>query len=143
MFSTTHIHPVIVHFPIALIIVGFLADVVSLFFKEEKCLSKAGFWLMILGTLAAVAAWGSGHLFTSELDQGEIARTFYRHKTGALITMIIMLLGTTLRVYLVSRKKEETSLRWIVFLLYFLGFLGVTFTGFMGGTMVYSFMLGS
>ena len=38
----------IVHFPIALIIVGFFAEVVSLFFKSEKCLSKTGFYLMIL-----------------------------------------------------------------------------------------------
>ena len=31
MFDTSHLHPMIVHFPIALITVGFIADVVFLF----------------------------------------------------------------------------------------------------------------
>jgi len=71
MFSTDHLHPMIVHFPIALITVGFIAEVVSLFFKSEKCLSKTGFYLMILGSLAAIAGWASGQLFTEAPTQGE------------------------------------------------------------------------
>jgi uncharacterized membrane protein len=131
----------IVHFPIALITVGFLADVVFLFFKDEKCLSKTGFYLMVLGALAAVAAWSTGHLFTSEPDEGEIVKTFLRHETGALITMIIMVIGALIRIYLVIKKAEDTNLKWLVFVLYLLGFGAVTFTGFMGGSMVYNFML--
>ena len=85
MFDTSHLHPLLVHFPIALIIVGFFADVVFLFFKSEKCLSKTGFYLMVLGALAAIAAWTTGQLFTDEPSQGEIAKVFERHETGALI----------------------------------------------------------
>jgi uncharacterized membrane protein len=141
MFSTDDIHPMIVHFPIALIIVGFLAEVVSLFFKSEKCLSKTGFYLMILGTLAAIVAWSTGQLFASEPTQGEVVKVFNKHETGALITMIIMIIGSTFRIWLVVKKKEETQLKWIAFGLYFLGFAAVSFTGFMGGTMVYNFMM--
>jgi len=142
MFTTSHLHPMIVHFPIALITVGFFADVVFLFFKDEKCLSKTGFYLMVLGALAAVAAWSTGQLFTSSLDEGEIVKTFENHKLGALITMIIMLIGAIIRIYLVVKKKEDTNIKWLVFALYFLGFGAVTFTGLMGGSMVYNFMLG-
>jgi uncharacterized membrane protein len=142
MFNTDHLHPMIVHFPIALIIVGFIAEVVSLFFKSEKCLSKTGFYLMILGTLGAIAAWSSGQLFTEEPTQGEILRVFQKHETGALITMIFMIFGSSFRIWLVVQKKEETPLRWIAFGFYFLAFAAVTFTGFMGGTMVYDFMIG-
>lgn len=131
----------IVHFPIALITAGFLADVVFLFFKNEKCLSKTGFYLMVIGALAAVAAWSTGQLFTSEPIDGEIVKVFERHETGALVTMIIMLIGAVIRVYLVVKKKEETQLKWLVFALYLLGFVAVTYTGFMGGTMVYDFMM--
>jgi uncharacterized membrane protein len=141
MFDTSHLHPMIVHFPIALITVGFLADVVFLFFRNEKCLSKTGFYLMVLGTLAAVAAWATGQLFTNEPSQGEIVKVFERHETGALITMILMIIGAALRIYLVAGKKEETNLKWVVFGFYLLAFLAVTFTGFMGGTMVYNYML--
>jgi uncharacterized membrane protein len=141
MLETSHLHPLIVHFPIALIITGFFADVIYLFFKDEKCLSRTGYYLMVIGAVAAVAAWSTGQLFTSEPTEGEIVKTFVRHETGALITMILMVMGATLRVYLVIKKKEETSLKWVVFAIYFLGFAAVAFTGFMGGSMVYTFML--
>jgi uncharacterized membrane protein len=141
MFNTAHLHPMIVHFPVALITIGFIAEVVSLFFKNEKCLSKTGFYLMVLGTLAAIAAWSTGQLFTNEPSQGEIVSVFEKHETGALITMILMIIGSTFRIWLVVQKKEETQLKWIAFGLYLLGFVAVTFTGFMGGTMVYNFML--
>lgn len=142
MFNPDHFHPIIVHFPVALIIVGFLADVLSLFFKEEKCLSKTGFYLMVLGALAAIAAWTSGQLFTDEPTQGEIVKVFERHENGALITMILMILGASLRIWLVIKKREETQLKWVVFVLFFLAFAAVTYTGFNGGRMVYDFMLG-
>src|SRR5665647_1066 len=103
MFNTDHLHPMIVHFPIALITVGFISEVVSLFFKNEKCLSKTGFYLMILGTLAAIAAWSSGQLFTEEPTQGEILKVFTKHETGALITMILMIIGTVFRIWLVVK----------------------------------------
>jgi uncharacterized membrane protein len=142
MFNPDHFHPILVHFPVALIIVGFLADVLSLFFKEEKCLSKTGFYLMVLGALGAIAAWTSGQLFTDEPTQGEIVKVFERHENGALITMILMILGASLRIWLVIKKREETQLKWVVFVLFFLAFAAVTYTGFNGGRMVYDFMLG-
>jgi uncharacterized membrane protein len=141
MLNTSDFHPMIVHFPIALILTGFLADVVFLFFKSEKCLSKAGFYLMVLGALAAIAAWTTGQLFTNEPGQGEIMSVFEKHETGAIITMILMIIGAVLRIYLVRSKKEETSLKWVVFVIYLLAVGAVSFTGLMGGTMVYKYML--
>jgi len=131
----------VVHFPIALILVGFLADILSLFFKKEKCLSKTGYYLMVLGAIGAAVAWTTGQLFTGHPDEGEIASIFEKHETGALITTIIMLIGSILRVYLVIKKKEETQLKWLVFTIYFLGFSAVAFTAFMGGKIVYEYML--
>jgi uncharacterized membrane protein len=141
MFSTSHLHPMIVHFPIALITIGFLTDVLALFFKEEKWLPKAGLFLMVTGALAAVAAWSTGQVFTTEPTQGAIVEVFNKHETAALITMIIMLIGSAFRIWLVINNKEESNLRWVTFGLYFIGFCAVTFTGFMGGTMVYNYMM--
>jgi len=97
---------------------------------------------MILGTLGAIAAWSTGQLFTEEPTQGEILKVFQKHENGALITMILMIFGSFFRIWLVVQKKEETPLRWIAFGFYFLAFAAVAFTGFMGGTMVYDFMMG-
>ncbi len=141
MINTAHLHPMIVHFPIALIIAGYLAEVVFLFYKNEKCLSKTGFYLLILGTLAALAAWATGHLFTNEPTQGAIMPVFQKHETGALITLILMVICSAFRIYLIISKKEETMLKWVSFGIYTLGFLAVSFTGFMGGTMVYDYMM--
>lgn len=141
MFSTAHFHPMIVHFPIALITAGFVADVLSLFFKNEKCLSRAGFYLMVLGALSAVVAWGTGQLFTVEPLQGEIVKVFGRHETGGLVTMILIVIGSAFRIWLVAQKKDETQLKWIAFGLYFLAFAAVSVTGFLGGTMVYNYMM--
>jgi|WetSurMetagenome_2_1015567.scaffolds.fasta_scaffold79786_3 uncharacterized membrane protein len=141
MFDTSHLHPMLVHFPIALITIGFFADIVSLFFQSEKCLSKTGLYLMVLGTLAAIAAWSSGQLFTVEPSQGSIVEVFEKHETAALVTMILMVLGSALRIWLIVQKKEETQLKWVVFGLYFMGCTAVTYTGFMGGTMVYNYMM--
>jgi uncharacterized membrane protein len=97
---------------------------------------------MVLGALGAIAAWTSGQLFTDEPTQGEIVKVFERHENGALITMILMILGASLRIWLVIKKREETQLKWVVFVLFFLAFAAVTYTGFNGGRMVYDFMLG-
>jgi uncharacterized membrane protein len=141
MFNTAHLHPMVVHFPIALIAAGFLAEVVSLFFRSEKCLSKTGFYLLVLGALAAIVAWSTGQVFTTEPTQGEIVNVFAKHETGALITMILVVSGAAFRIWLMLKKREETQLKWIAFGLYFLAFAAVTFTGFLGGTMVYNFMM--
>jgi len=132
----------IVHFPVAIIIVGFTAEVVSLFFKSEKCLSKTGFYMMILGALAAIAAWSTGHLFAGEPTEGAILKIFTKHETMGLITMILMIFGSLFRIWLVLKKKEETWLKWIAFVFYLLAFCAVSFTGYLGGQMVYDFMLG-
>jgi len=139
--NTEHIHPMIVHFPVALIFIGFIAEVLSLFFKSEKCLSKTGFYLMILGTVAAIAAWVSGQLFTSHPFDSGFMKLFEKHEKGALITMIVMVIGLIFRIWLVARKKESTMLKWIAFGFYLLGFASVSFTGFIGGKMVYDFLI--
>jgi uncharacterized membrane protein len=141
MINTDHLHPMIVHFPIALIVFGFIAEVVSLFFRTEKCLSRTGFYLMLTGTLAAIAAWSTGQLFANAPGQGDVVTIFEIHETGGLITMIVMIVCSIFRSWLVMKKKEESALKWISFGFYFAGCTAVLVTGYMGGIMVYDFML--
>lgn len=142
MFNTAHLHPMIVHFPVALILVGFLADTVFLFFRKEKCLSKTGLYLMVLGTLGAGAAFLTGNLFTIEPTEGSIVEIFQRHETLALITLLIMTAGTLIRLAVLIFKKEKPLYQWLVFGLYFLGAVSVGITGFLGGSMVMDYMIG-
>jgi uncharacterized membrane protein len=142
MFSTAFFHPILVHFPIALILAGFAADVAYLFYKKEVCLMKTGFYLMILGALGALVAFLTGEFLTSHPSEGEVYSIFELHETGAWITLITIWIGVVLRVYLVAAKKEHTSLKWVVFAVYCAAFCAVAVTGHLGGYMVYNYMIG-
>ena len=142
MFGITNVHSMIVHFPIALIIAGFLADIISLFYKKEKCLSKTGLYLMVLGTVSAIVAYVSGNFFTEHPEQGEILKVFELHETGALISVIILLFGIIIRVIAIENKKEDTNFKWVIFLFNLLGVIAISLTGYWGGSMVFDYMIG-
>lgn len=137
---TDHLHPLSVHFPIALILAGFLFDVFSLIFRKEKCLSKAGFWLMILGTLSAVAAYLTGEFFSRDLI-GPAGEHKEIHELWAKTTMFTMLGALIIRVIAMVMKKDKGPLKWLVFGLYLAGAGLVSYTGFLGGSLVYDIML--
>jgi uncharacterized membrane protein len=140
MISTSHFHPMLVHFPIALVVFGYMADLAWIFYKKEVCLSKMGFYLLILGTLCAVVAWLTGTLFTSEMSgsAGEIKDT---HELFAWLTLGTLIATSALRILLLVQNKENSSLKWVAFALYGLAAIFVSITGFFGGTLVYNYML--
>lgn len=141
MFTVSHLHPMLVHFPIALVSVGFLLEIFYLFRKKEVCLTRAGYYLLIIGTLAAVVTWLSGTLFTAEMEgaAGQIRET---HEKFATITLILLLIAVSLRIYLSVKKKEDNkTMKNIAFLLYALATVSVFITGFFGGTLVYNYMM--
>ncbi len=138
--STTHFHPMLVHFPIALVVFGFMAELAGLYFKKEVCLSKIGFYLLIFGFLAAIAAWLTGTIFTSEMAgaAGEIRET---HELFAWITLGTLLAAAAIRIFIQSKNEENTKLKWIAFVLYGLAAISVSITGFFGGTLVFNYMM--
>jgi len=141
MIPTSHLHPLLVHFPIALVIFGFLAELAFLFFKKEISLSKMGYYLLIVGTLAAIAAWLTGNFFTSEMD-GAAGKMRETHELFATITLGILLVTSVLRTTLLMLKNENPGLKIIAFVLYGLAAITVGITGYLGGSLVYNFMLG-
>jgi len=140
MISTTHFHPMLVHFPIALVVFGFIAEIAALYFKKEIYLSRMGFILLIIGTLSALTAWLTGTLFTSEMAgaAGEIKDT---HELFAWITLGTLLAALFLRIVIQAKKNENTGLKSIALILYGLAAVSVSVTGFYGGTLVYNYMM--
>ncbi|NEW81509.1 MAG: hypothetical protein GZ094_03980 [Mariniphaga sp.] len=140
MISTTHFHPMLVHFPIALVVFGFVTEVAALYFKKEIYLSRMGFILLIIGTLSAIAAWLTGTLFTSEMEgaAGAIKET---HELFAIITLGTLLLTSVLRIILQTKKNVNANLKWFALALYGFAAISVSITGFYGGTLVYNYMM--
>ena len=141
MFTTSHLHPMLVHFPIALVMIGFLAELAFLFFKKEVSLRKMGYYLLIIGTLATLAAWLTGNFFTSEMD-GAAGKARETHELFATITLVLLLATSVLRTTLLIVKNENSALKTLSFFLYALAAVSVSITGYLGGTLVYNYMLG-
>ena len=141
MFSTSHLHPMLVHFPIALVIFGFLAEIAFIFFKKEVSLNKMGYYLLIVGTLAAIVTWLSGNFFTSEME-GAAGKIREAHELFATITLVLLLVTSILRTTLIMLKNENPILKKLSFLLYGLAVLTVSITGNLGGSLVYNYMMG-
>ena len=140
MFDTSHFHPMLVHFPIALVVIGFFADLANLVFKKEPCLSKTGFYLLIVGTLSAVVAWLTGILFTADLS-GSAGDVKEIHEFFAWLTLGTLIVTSVIRILMLYRKSENTRLQWIAFILYALAMIFVSITGYYGGTLVYDNMM--
>ncbi|HET9570056.1 MAG TPA: DUF2231 domain-containing protein [Bacteroidales bacterium] len=140
MFTLTHLHPMIVHFPIALVTIGFLAELASLVFKKETSLPKISSYLLIIGTLAAIAAVLAGVFFTEELT-GEAGSIEEKHAFLAFITTGLLFLTSLLRFLSLLRGKESKTTKQLTFVLYLLSMIAVSVTGFLGGTLVYSYMM--
>jgi uncharacterized membrane protein len=138
--NTDHIHPMIVHFPIALVLVAFLTDTLSLVIKKEECLPKLGLYLQILGTLGAIAAVLSGSLFADDIS-GPAAELKERHEFFAYSTMYLLITATLFRLFLVFRRRENSTLKWVSFGLLLIAVISLGITGYTGGSIVYDIWL--
>jgi len=59
MISATHLHAMIIHFPIALLMAGFFSEVIALFSKKEF-FSNATFYLLLIGVFGSTPAYLTG-----------------------------------------------------------------------------------
>ena len=140
MIPTSHLHPMLVHFPIALITFGFIAVFVTVLFRKKHYLPKTGYYLLLAGTAMALIALLSGVLFTSDLS-GSAAVVQDQHETFAWITLLLSIGTSVFWSFLKYRNQESTNMKWVVLVMYGLAAISVSITGFLGGTLVYNYMM--
>ncbi len=141
MLSSGHFHPMLVHFPIAIITVGFFFDLFSIFYKKESCLSKTGYWLEIIGMAGAIFAYGSGYFFTSPME-GEAGIMRDKHEFFATLTLISIIFATLFRIVIAYLNKETTNMKYLSLGLLFLSVIFVSVAGYLGGSLVIDYMIG-
>jgi uncharacterized membrane protein len=139
--DTTIFHPSLVHFPIALLAAGFAADLGGLFTKKELCLSRAGFFLIILGFLGVLAAFSTGFFLTGELE-GDAGQARETHETFAIMTLCAVTITLAYRTWLLVKKREDSRLKFISLALTLITVGLVLTTGYLGGRIVWNFMIG-
>ncbi len=142
MFDTSNLHPMIVHFPVALIIIGFIFDIAGITAKKEF-FHKAGFYLLLLGTAGVIAAYFSGEAAEEFVNEtGALETTLELHEEAALFTLWIVTAASLIRAGYVLIKKQLPVLKWISIVLFAVGAAFVARTGYYGGELVYTHAAG-
>jgi len=135
-----NIHPLIVHFPIAFLVGAALIYVLAWIFKSDK-LAFAAFMLLLLGTLAAGSAAGTG-LYAEGgvmVSRSVRASLLDPHEDLMLTTLG---LSVVLSVWALIRRPFPKGGRFF-FILLFLVLLGVMSIGAdYGARMVYDYNAG-
>ncbi len=142
------LHPVFVHFPIALLSVYAAVEVV----RVPK-LVRTSWWfplksvLVIIGSVAGVVTFFSGWLLEQAAEQnGIVPKVMEMHGNFALYTVIVFgVLALAHAVVLLRKYFNEQIIRvaesilqpWVVIPLAILGLVLITITGSLGGAMVY------
>ena len=130
-----HLHPIIVHFPIALFITAFGLEILSLLFKRENLhqIAWCNYLLGILAMIAAVlAAWRDGETLKHPV--------FYIHRNFAYATLIFALVSGAVLLQIKKRAKKFFRIAFFIALL--LTATLVAITGYYGGRLVYEYGVG-
>lgn len=135
------LHPLWVHFPIVLLLMGLLSHVGALFLKNHRrALSLLTFGLLLLGSLGAFAAIQTSSHISEEADENAFA-VFEIHQRFAWISF--WLASSTTVLHFVGLRKETSA--WINYLILILLIsLSVTLfiTGHHGARLVYQYGVG-
>jgi uncharacterized membrane protein len=134
------IHPMVVHFPIALLMASVLFDLAARRWRHGS-FREAGFYTLILGVLGAILAVLTGAIEEEAAEEVGIPESVLEiHETLGYTTLALF--GALLVVRLAARLgwMRERSALYLT-----LGLLGVVIlsaTGFYGGSLVYDFGAG-
>lgn len=131
------LHPAIVHFPIALLIVSVALDVCGVSFRRAS-LTQAGFYTLIIGSLAATASVLSGPEHAAK-DAVSVA-ILHRHELFAALTVLCCLILVGMRLGNVNGLYGTGAVGYLA-----LGgvlIVCVALTGYFGGQMVYDHGVG-
>lgn len=138
----THLHPMIVHFPIALLIVGFLFEIAGAITKRES-FTQTGFYLLILGALGVIAAFITGSQAGSGItEEGALKQALENHEEAATLTIWIVSIAVAFRIALVLLKKFKGVLKMVSLALFLIAVLAIARTGYYGGELVYKHAAG-
>ncbi|MEX2460395.1 MAG: DUF2231 domain-containing protein [Paenibacillaceae bacterium] len=131
----SHLHPIVVHFPIVMITIALLYDLVNAIWKRSLS-PKSGLWLWLI---AAVSSWVA--VATGPEDDARGNTTYMDiHSILADVTAWVVTILVIFRLWMIW--KENRPLIKGLLVVYLLVAMAsctlVLATGFYGGKMVYS-----
>jgi uncharacterized membrane protein len=136
MFTATHLHAMIVHFPIALVLVGFLFETIGLITKKDF-FHKASFYILILAATGAIMSYLTGHSAGEGMEVGTLETAMEAHEEAALVTLWLTVATAVVRLVIEFWKKSFSWLKIAAFILLLGAVAGVARTGYLGGQLVF------
>lgn len=137
-----NLHPIIVHFPIALLIAGLVADAGIFLLRGTS--DAPSTWLYAGGTAALIAAFFSGRAAVDSLLIPADAQAIQTdHADWALVTLLFFIAFTLVRTILLRlRKPGKNLVRAISVAGGIVGAVLLSITGDLGGRMVFGHGVG-
>jgi len=133
-----NIHPFVVHFPIALLVVAVLFDLARLWFREQSWLQNTVIALYTTGTIGLIAAFWSGRQAVETVSvTGGAVPVVTSHEDWALYTLIFFSIFTATRLLTWWKKLEKG---WVLPALIAPALIGtgmLWYTGELGAKLVY------
>lgn len=129
------LHPMLVHFPIALLFTSVFFDVFG-HWKDREFFRSFSLWLLFLGLIGAVGAAASGLLSEEPVVKSGVPESaIERHEFFALLSTVVflVLLGFRWRF----RRRWSVTFQRLNLAGSFLGLLFLSAAGYFGGELVF------
>ncbi|HND87757.1 MAG TPA: DUF2231 domain-containing protein, partial [Saprospiraceae bacterium] len=124
------------HFPIALLMVGFASELFGRL-SGRSFFSRMGFYLLLLGTAGAVVSYLSGDAAGEGMEEGSLEAAVEEHEESALVTLILALATSALYGWNAWRANTPGWSGWLGVLLFATTIVSLGVTGYYGGQLVY------
>jgi uncharacterized membrane protein/mono/diheme cytochrome c family protein len=126
-------HQMVVHFPIALLIVAAMADWLGVAVRRQKEWLPVVRWTLTISSVAAVVAISAGWLLAEQ--EGYKPATVFLHRWLGVATAVAACAGWGLLEW--AERKGSVRLRWASRLVILAGAVLVSLAGHTGGELVY------
>ena len=136
-------HPMVVHFPLALVVTGAIFLLAARLLpqpRQSATLATVGTWNLCLGAIAALVALGTGLAAMLGLNVDVAARqAISLHVKWAIFTTLVLVL---LAVWRGAGTAQESRPSWIFVAVLSAATAALIFTGYRGGENVYRYGVG-
>lgn len=136
-------HPLVVHFPIALVLAAMALLLAARLLRSESWAASAatvGTWNLCLGAAAALVALGSGLSAVIDLHVSDAVRqAISQHLKWAMLSTLLLVL---LAVWRGAGTTAGSRPSWLFLIVLMAASAALVFTGYRGGKNVYEFGVG-